>query len=144
MHLTWDPFACLTIKQVQRVNLLVRPKGKPLFGTVWQREHWEVIAYMYMHQEQFSVLSLAKKDHSFSRLTGIESDVATCSLQHLPMFLNNSPGSPVFSTWSANSLLLWLLCTLSMTPLSNESRPDRLFLFACLTLASFTPHKTTQ
>lgn len=117
MHLTWDPFACLTLKQVQRVNLLVWPKGKLLFGTVWQRGHWEVTAYMCMHQEQFSV-------HSFSRLTGIDSDVATCSLQHLQMFLNNSPGSPVFLTWSANSFLLWLLCTLSMTPLSHKSSLD--------------------
>lgn len=57
----WDSFAHLTLEQVQRVNLLVPPKGKVLFGTVWQRRHWGMIAYMYTHQEQFPGLSLAKR-----------------------------------------------------------------------------------
>jgi len=59
--LTWESFAHLTLKQVQSVNLLVPPKGKLLFGTVWQRVPWEVIAYVYIHQERFFVLSLAKR-----------------------------------------------------------------------------------
>lgn len=83
--------------------------------------HWEVIACICVHHEQFSLLSVTKKDHCFLRLTRMGSNVAACSLQHLQTFLNNSLGSPLYSAWRANSLLLQLLCTHSMAPLSHES-----------------------
>lgn len=132
-----------SLKQAQEVNLLIVPRGKLLFWYSLAKGHWEVIAYICVHHEQFSLLSVAKKDHCFLRLTRMWGNVAACSLQHLQTFLTPLAHQSIqhgeltayFS--SSCALIQCHLCPMK-TAVSGW------FLFACLALTSFTLSQNHQ
>lgn len=113
------------------------------FWYILAKGHWEVIACICVHHEQFTLFSVAEKDLCFLRLARMGSNMTACSLHHLQAFLTPLAHQPIqhgeltACFCSSCALIQWHLC-------SMKAAVSDWFLFACLSLTSFTLYKTTQ